>query len=172
MVAGDRSRADLAVGRDDVSGGQCGAAERDEQRHAGDDHRWARSKTGLLHLLSCLKVIKGPSRWRRKRPSCPNQPFGILPVQIDTSRHALEPIAAGPSRECSRRSVAHLLFAQSKRWALRPQPGSFEGFRAIQEVLLADDEAPSQRKELEHGLTHPHPATGAMSALVGRDEKS
>jgi hypothetical protein len=41
---------------------------------------------------------------------------------------------------------------------LIPQPGGFEGIRAIQEVLLPNNQAASELEELKYRLAYGHPA--------------
>jgi hypothetical protein len=40
------------------------------------------------------------------------------------------------------------------RHRLLLKPGGFEGFRAIQEVVLPEDQAPSEREQLKYRLTY------------------
>jgi hypothetical protein len=55
--------------------------------------------------------------------------------------------------------------------ALLPQPGGFEGLRAIGEVLLPEDQAPPQPEELEGRDVHGHAAARSMSPVLNRGEK-
>jgi hypothetical protein len=55
--------------------------------------------------------------------------------------------------------------------ALLPQPGGFEGLRAIQKVLLPDHQPPSELEELKYLLAYGHAAARSVSPLPSRDEK-
>jgi hypothetical protein len=54
---------------------------------------------------------------------------------------------------------------------LLPPSCSFEGLRAIEEVLLLNDQAPSELEELKNRLAYGHAAARPASPLPSPDEK-
>src|SRR2546423_181883 len=86
-----------------------------------------------------------------------------------------------PSRPEGKRNLAAIIAAGrpapasppaiSKRHRLLPQPGGFEGFGAVGEVLLPDHQASPQSTKLKQRLVYGNAAGRSMSLVMGRDEK-